>query len=133
MLTTYRNYKLQTYHLKGDGIDFKNKAFLITFANASQWGNNAYIAPQASVQDGLLDISIMSNFPDIAIPSVLLQLFTKTIHRDLYVTTFRTKEITLLREAPGPFHLDGEPYQEGEEIDIKIIPEGLNVLVKKRF
>ncbi|VBB47230.1 Diacylglycerol kinase catalytic region [uncultured Paludibacter sp.] len=133
MVTTYRNYKLQNYQLIGEDITFRNKAFLITFANASQWGNNAYIAPQASVQDGLLDVSVMSNFPDIAIPSVLLQLFTKTIHKDLHVTTFRTKDITLLREAPGPFHLDGEPYQEGEEIKIKIIQEGLKVLVKKRY
>ncbi len=133
MVTSYRNYKLQTYRLHGEEIDFNNKAFLITFANASQWGNNAYIAPQASVQDGLLDVSVMSNFPDIAIPTVLLQLFTKNIHKDLFVNTFRTKEITLYREASGPFHLDGEPYEEGEEIKIKIVESGLNVLVKKRF
>lgn len=133
MISSYLNYKLQTYQLQGDGIDFKNKAFLITFANASQWGNNAYIAPQASVQDGLLDISIMSNFPDIAIPSVLIQLFTKTIHRDLYVSTFRTKEISLIREAPGPFHIDGDPYHEEQNIAINIVPEGLKVLVKRRF
>lgn len=133
MISTYRNYKLQTYHLKGDGIDFNNKAFLITFANASQWGNNAYIAPQASVQDGLLDVSIMTNFPDIAIPGVLLQLFTKTIHMDLHVSTFRSKEITLLREASGPFHVDGEPYEEGDTLHIKIVPEGLKLLAKKRF
>lgn len=133
MVTTYRSFKLQTYHLQGDGINFKNKAFLVTFANASQWGNNAYIAPQASVQDGLLDISIMSNFPDIAIPSVLLQLFTKTIHKDLHVNTFRTKEIMLSREAAGPFHIDGEPNEEDKEIHINIVPEGLKVLVRRRF
>lgn len=133
MVSSYRNYKLQTYHLMGEGIDFNNKAFLITFANASQWGNNAYIAPQASVQDGLLDVSVMSNFPNIAIPTVLLQLFTKNIHNDLFVNTFRTKEVTLIREASGPFHRDGEPYEEGKKIKIKIVKEGLNVLVKKRF
>lgn len=133
MFTTYRNYKLQTYQMQGEGLDFKNKAFLITFANASQWGNNAYIAPHASVQDGLLDVSVMSNFPDIAIPSVLLQLFTKTIHNDLHVTTFRTKEITLKREAPGAFHIDGDPYQEEKKINIKIVSDGLKVLVKRRF
>lgn len=133
VVSSYRNYKLQTYHLMGQQVDYENKALLITFANASQWGNNAYIAPQASVQDGLVDVSVLSNFPDIAIPGVLLQLFTKTIHKDLYVTTFRTNEISLLREAPGPFHIDGEPYEEGKEIKIKMIPDGLKVMVKKRF
>ncbi len=133
MITGYFNYKSQNYHLVGEGIDLKDKAFVITFANASQWGNNAYIAPQASVQDGMMDISIMSNFPIIAIPSIALQLFAKTIDKDLFVTTLRTNEITLYRDEHGPFHYDGEPYEEGLEVKIKIVPEGLNVLVKKRF
>jgi YegS/Rv2252/BmrU family lipid kinase len=133
MITGYFNYKSQNYHLLGDGIDLKDKAFVITFANASQWGNNAYIAPQASVQDGMMDISIMSNFPIIAIPSIALQLFAKTIDNDLFVTTLRTNEITLYRDEIGPFHYDGEPYEEGREVKIKMIPDGLNVLVKKRF
>jgi len=133
MITGYFNYKSQNYHLLGEGIDLKDKAFVITFANASQWGNNAYIAPQASVQDGMMDISIMSNFPIIAIPSIALQLFAKTIDKDLFMTTLRTSEITLYRDEVGPFHYDGEPYEEGREVKIKMVPDGLNVLVKKRF
>ncbi|MFV0471589.1 MAG: diacylglycerol/lipid kinase family protein [Paludibacteraceae bacterium] len=133
MVSSYLNYKLQTYRLAGEGVSFENKAFLITFANASQWGNNVFIAPEASVQDGLLDVSVISNFPNIAIPGVLLQLFTKTIHRDLYVTTFRLKEITLFRESEGPFHLDGEPCDEGKELKIRIVPGGLKIAVKRRF
>jgi diacylglycerol kinase family enzyme len=75
----------------------------------------------------------MSNFPIIAIPSIALQLFAKTIDNDLFVTTLRTNEITLYRDEIGPFHYDGEPYEEGREVKIKMIPDGLNVLVKKRF
>ncbi len=133
IITGYFNYKSQNYHLKSKDIDLKIKAFVMTFANASQWGNNAYIAPQASVQDGKLDISIMSSFPIIAIPTLALQLFTKTIDNDLFMTTLRTDEILLKREEPGPFHFDGEPYEEGTEIRIKIVPDGLKVLTKKRF
>jgi len=133
MITGYFNYKSQNYHLQGEGIDLHDKAFVITFANASQWGNNAYIAPQASVQDGMMDISIMSNFPIIAIPSIALQLFAKTIDKDLFMTTLRTNEITLYRDEHGPLHYDGKPYEEGLEVKIKMVPDGLNVLVKKRF
>ena len=74
MITGYFNYKSQNYHLLGNGIDLKTKAFVMTFANASQWGNNAYIAPQASIQDGKIDISIMSRFPVIAIPELIGRL-----------------------------------------------------------
>jgi len=133
IITGYFSYKSQNYHLKGDGIDLTAKAFVLTFANASQWGNNAYIAPQASVQDGKIDISIMSNFPIIAIPTLALQLFAKTIDKDLFMTTLRSKDITLTREESGPFHYDGEPYEEGTKIHVKTIPDGLKVLVKKRF
>ena len=133
IITGYFSYKSQSYHLIGKDIDLTTKAFVMTFANASQWGNNAYIAPQASVQDGKLDISIMSNFPIIAIPTLALQLFTKTIDKDLFMTTLRSDDLTLIREESGPFHYDGEPYEEGTEIHIKIIPEGLRVLVKRRF
>jgi diacylglycerol kinase (ATP) len=133
IITGYFSYKSQNYHLIGNGIDLTAKAFVLTFANASQWGNNAYIAPQASVQDGELDISIMSNFPIIAIPTLALQLFAKTIDKDLFMTTLRAEEITLFREESGPFHYDGEPYEEGKEIHLKTIADGLKVLVKKRF
>lgn len=133
IITGYFTYKSQNYHIQGEGIDLKAKAFVLTFANASQWGNNAYIAPQASVQDGQLDISIMGNFPIIAIPTLALQLFSKTIDKDLFMSTLRAKEILLHREESGPFHYDGEPYEEGTELKIKVVPDGLKVLVKKRF
>ena len=133
MITGYFNYKSQSYHLLGENIDLKAKAFVLTFANAAQWGNNAYIAPLASVQDGKLDISILSNFPIIAIPTLALQLFSKTIDKDFFMTTLRTNEITVHRETPGPFHFDGEPYEEGKEIHVKMVKDGLKVLVKKRF
>lgn len=129
----YFNYKSENFHLVGEDINLKSIAFVLTFANASQWGNNAYIAPQASVQDGKLDISIISKFPIIAIPSLALQLFTKTIENDLFATTLRSKEITLYRENSGPFHYDGEPYEEGTEIKVKIVSDGLKVRVKKRY
>lgn len=133
MFKGYFTYEPENYHLIGKDIDIKGKSFLITFANASQWGFNAYIAPEASVQDGLIDISIISKAPIIAIPTLAFQLFTKTIRNDFLVTTLRTNEITLCREANGPFHRDGDPYEEGKEIYIKMIPNGLNVMVKKRF
>lgn len=134
MVTGYFNYEPQPYQLKGKDIDLGGNAFVITFANASQWGYNAYIAPNASIQDGMMDISIITDMPIIAIPTIAFQLFTKTIEKDrLLVTTLKTNEITLVRDKPGLFHLDGDPYELGKEIHIKMIPGGLKVMVKKRF
>lgn len=133
MVTGFLNYEPQHYRLVKDDIEFEGKAFVITFANAAQWGNNAYIAPNASVQDGLIDVSIISNVPIKAIASLAFELFTKNIHKDLLFSSLQVNEITLYRDSNGPFHLDGDPYEEGNQIHIKMIRDGLNVLVKKRF
>ncbi|HHT21900.1 MAG TPA: YegS/Rv2252/BmrU family lipid kinase [Bacteroidales bacterium] len=134
MVTGYFNYATQPYQLKGKDIDLQGNAFVITFANASQWGYNAYIAPNASIQDGVMDISIITNMPIIAIPTIAFQLFAKTIKKDqLLITTLKANEITLYRDEPGLFHLDGDPHELGKEIHIKIVPNGLKVMVKKRF
>lgn len=126
-------YKPEKYHLKGEGVDMENTAFLVNFANASQWGYDAYIAPKASVQDGWLDVAIVSEFPMVAAAGLALSLFTKTIDERLHMNTLRTKGLTLTRESEGPMHIDGTPVTMPAELNIKIVEEGLKVLVKKRF
>ena len=126
-------YETEQYHITGDGIDITTKAFLITFANANQWGYAAYIAPKASIQDGKLDIAILSKVPIIAVPAVALRLMTKTLDSDLFMHTVHAKEITLVREKEGAMHIDGDPIQKGKEVKIRIVEDGLRVMVAKRF
>ncbi len=133
IVSGFFKYTPQRYRLVADDVDIETKALVVTFANANQWGNNAYIAPQASIQDGLLDVTIMSKFPAIAAPSVALRLFSKTINDDLFVNTLKVKEITLHREQSGIFHYDGEPIEEGKSIHIKVVEKGLKIIVPRRF
>lgn len=127
------NYKPETYHIFGEDIDVTTEAFLITFANAGQWGYDAYIAPKASVQDGLMDIAIVNKFPLSAAPKLALNLFTHNIDENFYMNTVRSKAITLVRENAGAIHIDGDPVEMPAELNIKIVADGLKVLVKKRF
>jgi len=126
-------YKPETYQLKGEGIDLTTTAFLINFANAGQWGYDAYIAPKASVQDGWLDVAIVSEFSLMEAAGMAIRLFTKNIDEHLHMNTLRTKDMTLVRETEGVVHIDGTPTQMGKELHVKIVEEGLKVLVKKRF
>jgi YegS/Rv2252/BmrU family lipid kinase len=128
ILLEYLHYKPEFYQLKNNEIDIKEEAFLITFANASQYGNNATIAPQANLQDGLMDVSILSKFPFIFAPELALRLFTKQIDKSYFFTSLQTKEITLIRGNSGSFHFDGEAGTAEKEINIRIIPKGLKVL-----
>ena len=126
-------YKPETYHLAGEGFDIDSKAFLINFANAGQWGYDAYIAPKASVQDGLLDVAIVTEFPMTAAPGLALSLFTKDIDENLHMNTIRTKQMTLTRNSEGPAHIDGTPTTLPAQLYVRIVEDGLKVLVKKRF
>jgi len=126
-------YEPQTYHLVGNDWDVTHKAFLITFANANQWGYEAMIAPKASIQDGKMDIMLMSSHAILGSASLALRLFTGSIDDSHFMDTLRAKEITLERESVAPFHIDGDPVEMEKDIHIRIVEDGLRVLVEKRF
>lgn len=128
-------YKPETYRIveSESELDITTTAFLITFANANQWGNEAYIAPKASVQDGKMDICIMSSKAVFAVPSLAVGLFTKMLDKSLFMDGAKAKDVILYREKEGPFHIDGDPIQMEKDIHIQIVEEGLRVLVEKRF
>ena len=126
-------YKPETYHLEGEGIDLTTTAFLFNLANAGQWGYDAYIAPKASVQDGWLDVAVVTEFPMTAAAGLALSLFTKDIDENLYMNTIRAKELTLTRTSAGAAHIDGTPTTMPDKLHIKIVEDGLKVLVKKRY
>ena len=129
ILKEFLTYKPQPYKLSNDQISVEKEAFLITAANASQWGNNAYIAPGASVQDGLLDITVVSPFPKYLSPAYGILLFSKMIDKSHYVESFRVDELLVERDKSGYVHYDGEPTTMGTELQLKIKPNGLKIII----
>jgi YegS/Rv2252/BmrU family lipid kinase len=92
-----------------DGVLIEKPVFLITFANASQFGNNAFIAPAASMTDGLIDVVIVNKFSKIWMPVFALALFTKLIPRLPFVDCYKARQIELEMADTPYFHFDGEP------------------------
>jgi YegS/Rv2252/BmrU family lipid kinase len=124
----YFKYKTEEYRLVSENLDMKINAFVITFANAAQWGNNALIAPHANIQDGKLEVTILKKFPVWAIPNLSLQLFSGKIDRTPYIITFETTEAKVIRFADGDYHYDGEPCFLNREVTVKVVPKGLNII-----
>ncbi|MEY8707026.1 diacylglycerol kinase family protein [Bacteroides faecichinchillae] len=122
-------YQPETYELETENGVAKYKAFLIACGNASQYGNNAYIAPQATLTDGLLDVTILEPFTVLDVPSLAFQLFNKTIDQNSRIKTFRCKKLCIRRAAPGVVHFDGDPMETGTEVNIELIQRGLHVVV----
>lgn len=122
-------YQPETYELETEDGTLKYKAFLIACGNASQYGNNAYIAPQATLTDGLLDVTILEPFTVLDVPSLSFQLFNKTIDQNSRIKTFRCRKLRIHRTKPGVVHFDGDPMMMGEDIEVKVFKEGLQVIV----
>jgi diacylglycerol kinase (ATP) len=127
------NYKSHTYHIEVDGKSYERAAFMLSFANSSQYGNNAHISPYASVQDGLIDVCVIKPFPLYRFLELGIRMFTKTTDRSKYVEIICGKHIVVKREDAGPLHLDGEPEMAGTRVEINVLPQSLNVLVGNSF
>lgn len=123
------NYKPEKYEIIDEDNTFVRKAFLISCANASQYGNNAYIAPQASMADGLLDVIIMEPFDVLEAPLVAIELMNKTLDKNQKIKTFRTKHIQIHRSSPGFIHYDGDPTMADTDIDIRLVNKGIKMIV----
>ncbi len=122
-------YKPETYTIEDENGTVQYKAFLISCANASQYGNNAYIAPQASMSDGLMDVIIMEPFDVFEAPQISIEMFSKTLDKNSKIKTFRTRHLHIHRDKPGVIHYDGDPIMTGADIDIELKPKGINIIV----
>lgn len=122
-------YQPETYILQDENGTIKYKAFLISCANASQYGNNAYIAPQASMSDGLMDVIIMEPFDVFEAPQISIDMFNKTLDKSSKIKTFKCRKLHIHRSKPGAIHYDGDPAMTGEDIDVELVPNGINIVV----
>ncbi len=128
VLKEINNYKADDYAVTIDGHHFDRKAFMISIANSSQYGNNAYISPEASIKDGLLDVCIIKQFPLLHFPVMIYHLFSQTAHQSDYVGIIKGKKIEIERLTKGPVHLDGEPCILDKKLDIEVLPASLRVI-----
>ena len=128
-LKTWMDYTPKNYKIEIDGNAFEIEASLLTIGNSSQWGNNAKIAPLADICDGMLDMTAVDRFSAIEMPALAFQLMTGQLDKNSRVHCYRGRHIKISRPSGGPAHADGDWFSAGTELDIRILPQSLNVLV----
>ena len=125
----YVKYEPEEYEIDLLGAKFRQKAFLITFANSSQWGNNVFIAPDANISDGMMDVVIWRSSPMVTMPLITAELFLRKIKYSEFVDTYRCKEVVVRRKGKGVVQFDGESIEMGEEIRVSVQHNALEVIV----
>lgn len=121
-------YTPNHYKITIDGKVIETKAFLITVANAGQWGNDVYIAPEAELNDGILNVSILKPFSFYAVPMIAIKLFSKKIHTSVNLQSEKGKQIDIEFTGELPVHFDGEPILVKNKLSICVLPLALNIV-----
>lgn len=125
-------FRSEEYEITHDEGTLNERAFLLTCANASQYGNEVYIAPGADMEDGKMNVSILKPLNPNEIPQTTLQLFTRNIDKNSKMISLVTSNLIIKRKKPGILHVDGEPVNTKKDIEVKMYHKGLKVLAPKQ-
>lgn len=112
-----------------DHTTYKKNAFVLAFANSSQFGNNARVSPRASVCDGLLDVCFIRKIPLTKAPGFAQKMFTGQIDKSSYVEIIQGKHLTLAFDQAMPYHVDGEAMPPTANFSITIQPASISMVV----
>lgn len=114
-----------------NGQVLNRKSFIIAIANSSQYGNNARIAPRASVCDQLLHINLLKKIPGYRLDFVY-QLFSGQLKESIFSEVLEAPSLHITTSKPIPYHIDGEPCGVNHEFNIELMPAALQVLVPNK-
>lgn len=128
-ISEYFRYRSQHYRITIDGATIDEKAFVIACCNAAQYGNNAFVAPRASMQDGKIDITVIHSFNLGEAALLSARLFTSNIDRDRHVSIYRGRDIVIERDDEDVMHIDGDPVMMPELLHIVCHPSSMRVVV----
>lgn len=131
MIDEFIEYHPNTYEIKAGDEVITDRAFVVSVCNASQYGNNAFIAPAASIKDGLLDVTIIHDGNIIEKAWSGVEMLTGSIGNHGKVRTFRTKSLKIRRKHPSVTHIDGDPTELPAELDIQCHPGALRVFTPR--
>ena len=125
-----RTYEPPEYAITTSEGSVRVRAIIVTAANSAEFGNGACIAPGARVDDGLLDLVVMSERSRLRTLIGIRRLFNGTVDQVPGCSIRRVNRATIESERPMAFHVDGEPMMGGTALTLRIHPGALNVCVE---
>lgn len=126
-------YRSKDYIIKINGEELKRKAYLITVANAGQYGNDFYIAPQAKINDGKFHVVVLKPFNFFSVFGVLIKVLKRKANESRNIETYVSDKVTINRQWKDSIHFDGEPEFQGENLEYFCHPQKLTVIVGENF
>lgn len=128
ILQSYSSYVPEKYTIKIGEQSLSQSAFVLAVCNGRQFGNNAWIGPNAKLDDGQLDITLVKSARWFQLPGIVWWMFLQKIDRSTHVDTYRSKEIRVIREKEGLVNIDGEPIKMSQFLNFTLVSKSLKVI-----
>jgi diacylglycerol kinase (ATP) len=127
ILSTFLTYKASELECIADNFHFSGKCLTAVVANGPWFGGGIGIAPEAQLNDGYLDLTIVGNvgMTDFLRHLPALKKAEKINHPE--VIYIKTKEVKLI--GKGGFEVDGELPVFSLPVHIKVVPSAVKLLV----
>ena len=123
-------YRPSTFRVCQDTGTCERRALLVTFANASQFGNGARIAPCARLDDGVLDLVVFEEVSRLRTLCAVPRLFTGRVTGLRGWSIEQIERAAIESDRPMRFHVDGEPVDGGTRLEARVHPGALKVCVR---
>ena len=120
-------YRPDHYTVVIDDEVIRQRTMLVAIANGRQYGNSALIAPDATLDDGRLDVVLVEDRSVLRALSQIPRVFLGQIAQVRGVTMRKATRIEVTSTRPVIYHVDGEPFVGGIEVKARILPGVLKV------
>jgi diacylglycerol kinase (ATP) len=129
ILREFNRFTEESLEIHLEGKTIQTNAFLLAVCNGPQFGNDAIIAPLASLRDGIFHLTILKRLKWFDAPRLAYKLFKGTIHLDSISDCYSAKSLTIIRGKNGLMNIDGEPIMLSNNLQIVMRPLSMNVIV----
>ena len=126
LVSTLFTFKSKRFTERGQNGEKQHNAMIACAGNGQRFGGGIFIAPEAVIDDGLMDVVIVDDIKRAAIPGA----FIKLMHREILslpTTDFkRVAHLSIQSNEPMPIQIDGEIY-ENLPFDVQIVHNKLRI------
>ena len=130
VLKTLSKYKSVEMQIELDDSVIEGKRYLVAVGNGISAGGGFLLTPEARLDDGLLDVCLVSDLSIGRVLQVLPSVLNGSHGKYPEVTMRKAKRIRIESEMPVSIHRDGEvPSEKVNDFEMRVDPECLNIVV----
>jgi diacylglycerol kinase (ATP) len=125
------NGRTTELHVEIDGVAWNGRVLFVAVANSTRYGSGVRIAPEAKMDDGLIDVALVQEIRLARLVEAIPIVLTSGDLRGFpEVKRYRCKRIVLEAERPAKVHGDGELLGE-TPVELSVVPRAVQVMTPK--